>query len=90
MVEFDWDEGNIAKVRRHGLEPWEVEEVFEDPNRRQITARQTDPSEQRYGLSGRTESGRLVTAFFVRRYPRIRVITARDADVSERRSYTRR
>ena len=87
MVEFDWDEHNIARVRRHGLEPDDVEEAFEDPERRSTSARQPDRSERRYGLTGRTEAGRLITAYFVRRHLKIRVITARDADVSERRSY---
>lgn len=30
ILGFDWDDINIAKVRRHDLEPDDVEEVFSD------------------------------------------------------------
>ncbi|MCZ2110237.1 MAG: BrnT family toxin [Dehalococcoidia bacterium] len=90
MVEFEWDEHNIEHVGRHGLVPAEVEQAMADPGRRQLSVRQPRDGERRYGLIGKIESGRMISVIFVRRNRGIRVITARDADASERRSYRTR
>ena len=90
MVEFEWDEHNSEHIRRHGVEPADVEEAMRDPDRRPIPAHQPRDGERRYGLTGKSEAGRTITVIFVRRSGRIRVITARDADASERRSYRSR
>jgi uncharacterized DUF497 family protein len=36
---FDWDDDNVEHVRRHGVEPEEVEEVLDSPARRHRTGR---------------------------------------------------
>lgn len=87
-AEFEWDDGNVDHIARHGIEPWEAEEAFEDPARRMLRVR-TRP-EIRYALWGRTTAGRLVVMVFVRRGRQIRVVTARDATDREERQYDRR
>jgi hypothetical protein len=71
---FDWDEGNRAKCRKHGVSLAEIEEalsvvrfVVDDPHRR----------EPRYRMVGRTFAGRYVFAVFTMRGSRLRPISAR-------------
>ena len=82
---FDWDDENILHVERHEFTPEEVEEVFlEDYKIRR--ARQ-----KRYVALGQTLDGRLSLVVFCRLPKgRIRVITARDMDDSERRLFRRK
>ncbi len=87
--DFDWDDVNIEHVARHGVEPWEVEDAILDPGRVGASARNA-PEERRFAVVGATEPGRLLFVVFTRREERIRVITARDAEDSEKRRYRRR
>ncbi len=87
--EFDWDDDNVEHIARHGVEPWEAEEAMLDPDRVGASARNVS-GERRFAVVGSTESGRMLFVVFTRREERIRVITARDADDSEKRRYRRR
>ncbi len=87
--EFEWDDANIDHVAAHEVEPDEVEEAFTDSRRVELPAYST-PTERRRGFVGATFDGRLLFVVFTRRGRAIRVVTARDADPPERRSYRRR
>ena len=71
------------------MEPWEAEDAILDPDRVGVSARNA-PGERRFAVVGSTEPGRMLFVVFMRREEKIRVITARDADDSEKRRYRRR
>jgi uncharacterized DUF497 family protein len=82
---FEWDEANVEHIARHGYDPDEVEEVFEG---RFKTRKGRESS---YLCYGRTLDGRLAVIVFKRLgRQRIRVITARDMEDKERRTYLRK
>jgi uncharacterized DUF497 family protein len=82
---FEWNDDNILHIARHEFSPEEVEEVFAGGHKVRRTR------QERYIALGETFDGRLAFVVF-RRLPRgrIRVITARDMDDSERRLFRRK
>jgi len=88
MPEFDWDEGNVDHLDRHGVTPEEVEEALMD-SRRVGTAAYNAPGERRSAVVGATEDGRLLFVVYTWRGRKVRVVTARDADQAQRRRYRR-
>ena len=88
--EYDWDDGNIDKIRdRHGVEPDEVEEAIGDSHGFGIPAYNVG-GERRYGWIGATESGRVLEIVYTMRNRKVRPISARDADATEKRRYRSR
>lgn len=82
---FVWDDENLAHIARHGVSPEEVEETLVGEP---LLLR---GPEDRYLAYGRTENDRWVFAVYViRRRGRVRVLTARDMTVRERRLYQRK
>ncbi len=86
-VMFDWDEHNIEHVAEHDFDPDSVEDAFY--NRNVPAPAYNVPGEKRYALIGATDAGRIVYVVYVRRKDKIRVVTARDATLSEKRRYRR-
>lgn len=88
--EFEWDEGNVDHIARHGVEPWEAEEAIADGGRASLSAR----GENRAGAIGMTEDGEVLVVIVERMErqagPVRRVVTARDATENEKRIYRRR
>ena len=83
-MEFDWDDANIDHIARHHVTPDEAEEALTDPRRIGLdTYSPTD--EIRYGVLGRTTEGRILVVIFTPRNGMVRVITARDANTTEKR-----
>lgn len=82
---FDWDEGNIEHIARHGVETWEAEEAAMESGRVPFPAHGG-----RVGVIGATEDGRVLVVVMERGGGTMRVITARDASGNEKRSYRRR
>lgn len=82
---FEWDDENIEHVAEHGVEPWEVEEAFDDRGRAPFPA-----DSDRIGFMRRTEGGRLLVVILERGTRPWRVVTARDASPVEKRVYRRR
>ncbi len=84
---FDWDEGNQSKsLEKHKITPLETEEAFFHfyivfPDQRHST------SEQRYGMYGKTNAGKLLFIAFTIRNRRVRIISARPASKKERNTY---
>jgi uncharacterized DUF497 family protein len=87
-LEFEWDprkaEANLAK---HDESFHEAKTVFGDP--RAITIDDPDHSggEFRQLIVGRSAEGHLLVLSFTLRTPRIRLISARRANLRERRQY---
>lgn len=83
---FIWDEKNIEHIARHNVEPEEAEEAFFDTMRVRFDAHSGN-----LGIIGSTEEGRRLVVIYVKKEgKRYRVITARDADESEKKQYKRR
>lgn len=82
---IDWSDASIEHIARHGIDPDEVEDVVFGP--RSSTRSRNDT----YRLVGQTRAGRYLTVILA---PRGRglfyVVTARDANPGERRTFQRR
>jgi uncharacterized DUF497 family protein len=81
---FEWDEGNLDHIAGHGVRYWEAEEALLDRRRIRI-----DAHSGRRGIVGRTEDGRLLAIYYEQTGNLTRVVTARDANATEERSYRR-
>jgi uncharacterized DUF497 family protein len=77
---FDWDAGNLAKCRKHGVSIGEIETLFEGTPRIAPTLKHAG-SEDRFLAVGRTAAGRGLFVIFMFRMVdatmRIRPISAR-------------
>lgn len=82
---FDWDDDNLLHIERHQFTLEEVEEVFAGDYKVRRTRQKL------YVALGETFDRRLAFVVF-RRLPGglIRVVTARDMEVSERRMFRRK
>ncbi len=82
---FWWDENNIEHIANHGIEPYEAEEVIDDD------PRILKAGKDRFSAYGQADSGRyLLVVFALKPEQRIRVITARDLTVTEKKRLRRR
>jgi uncharacterized protein len=80
-----WDDWSIDHIARHGVTPEEVEEVV---GPFMLITRGRDDT---YRVIGQTYGGRYLTIIVAPRGSgTFNVVTARDADPSERRAYGRR
>lgn len=87
---FEWDTAKAdANERKHGLSFAEAATAFGDPL--SITIADPDHSERedRFVLIGATYLGRIVVAIHAERGDNIRIISARFAARSERKTYGR-
>ena len=82
-AEFEWDEGNKEKPKKHGLTPEEAEEAFFDDNKVVFRDWKHSTLEQRITLLGKTKKGRLINITYTLRKNKIRVITARPINRKE-------
>jgi uncharacterized DUF497 family protein len=85
---FEWNEANLTKNwEKHRVTPWECEQLFF--NLPLVVAEDSAHStvESRYYVLGQTDAGRRLFLVFTARKRRIRVISARDMSVKERRTY---
>lgn len=82
---FEWDDRNVSHIERHQFTPDEVEEVFAGDYKVRRTR------DGLYIALGETLDGRLAFVVFRRLTGgRIRVVTARDMENSERRLFRRK
>jgi len=92
---FDWDEGNIDKNLKHGVQDWEIEDACQDTRSRIIEHRLVK-GERRYVLLGRsTTSGKYLRVVYTLRTARdgetlIRPISAVEMSAAQRRRYLRK
>ena len=83
---FEWLDWVVDKItRKHGVDPAEVEECFE--NQPYFVRRL---NEGKYALLGRSTSGRYLFVVFAWRGWYVRVISARDMTDSERTLFRRK
>ena len=87
-MQFEWDSDKAdANLRNHGVSFLEAMTVFQDP----LAMTYDDPDhsfeEDRYITMGTSLAGRLLFISHTDREDRIRIISARKATRSERRSY---
>jgi uncharacterized protein len=83
---FDWDRGNIAHIAKHDVAADEAEHVVpSDPLEVHF-----DPDiggEERWTYLGETNSGRILNVVITIRDDRIRVVTAYEAERSDKLLY---
>lgn len=83
VLEFEWDEGNIGKNKKHNVEDREAEEVFLDENKKTFKDHLHSNGEERFRVVGKTKKGRLLFVAFTIRKGKIRIISARDINKKE-------
>lgn len=83
VLEFEWDEGNIGKNKKHKVEDKEAEEVFIDPNKKIFKDHLHSNGEERFRIVGRTKKERLLFIAFTLRKRKIRIISARNINKKE-------
>lgn len=71
---FQWDEGNIPHIARHGVAPEEAEQVFFN-GPLQLSS-QHRSNEARVVIIGKTDTGRILVVTWTLRGEQIRVVTA--------------
>ena len=83
--EFDWDERNIAHLKRHRVTPEEFEQVIlSDPFELEY---QVGVGEERYKALGMTVEGRILAVVWTPREGRVRAVTAYPAGRSLRKVF---
>lgn len=85
-VDFEWDEDKAASnLRKHGVDFADAVGVFDDPLA--LSMPDEDPGEDRFIGLGTDMLGRLLVVVYTYRGGKIRLISARRATPSERRTY---
>ena len=85
--EFEWDQGNIGKNKKHNVDDRETEESFMDDNKIIYKDVVHSGVEERFILLGKTKKERLLYIVFTYRTERVRVISARDINKKEVQIY---
>lgn len=86
-MRYAWDRAKQAtNLRKHGVEFADAVGVFDDP--RALTMEDRDHDEQRFVTCGLDGLGRLLVVVYAYPVPDvIRIISARKAELHERRNY---
>ena len=85
---FEWDRGNFGKsYDKHGITPNEAEEVFIDENIWFQDGVNHSQEEDRFTVIGKTNQEHILFVAFTVRGTKIRIISARRANIKERRKY---
>lgn len=78
-------------IWKHSVERYEVEEVFNNHPRIEFAAKGNIRGEDLYTAKGQTESGRYLIIFFIKKPDsQVLVISAREMDSKERKSYAKK
>lgn len=87
-LKFDWNKNNKDKNwQKHKVDFRECEEVFFNKPLKIFYDKKHSQKEDRFVAFGITNKGRKLTAIFTLRKDRIRVISARNQSIKERRKY---
>lgn len=87
---FDWDGGNLPKIwERHHVIPNECQQVFLNRPLFGAPNEKHSDKEGRYYAFGQTDAGRFLAIIFTVRGDLIRVISARDMNRRERRTWSK-
>lgn len=85
---FEWDKGNLDKsYEKHGITPNEAEEVFLDKEFLLLKDIEHSQKEERFTLIGKNVQEIVLFVSFTIRAAKARIISARKANVRERRHY---
>ncbi len=86
-----WLEDIVEKLRwKHNVEEIEVIEVFENKPKFQRKEKGFKPGEDVYAAFGRSDTGRLLSVFFIyTKDQRAIIVSARDMTQKERKKYVR-
>ena len=83
---FEWDQGNLEHIKKHGVTKEECEEVFyNQPFLIHEDSRHSSDKEGRFQILGQTNQGRKLFLAITVRNNKTRVISARDQNKKERR-----
>lgn len=86
-MDFDWDPDKaVSNERKHGVRFEVAQKVFADPDREDFDVTRQDEGEPRRKVVGRV-NGRLLSLVYTTREGVVRMISARQANVQERRRY---
>lgn len=88
--EFDWDSGNVVKNKdKHNVSTSEAESVFRIGISLPLGVEESSAGslEERYGLIGRSFEGKILLIVFIIRKEKIRISSARPANMKERKNY---
>jgi uncharacterized DUF497 family protein len=88
LFTFDWDEGNLKYIARHGVSKEEAEEAFNSETLE--LGYEVVDDEERFDEVGATASGRVLRSVTILRGDKVRVVTAFDAPKPMRFEYFRR
>lgn len=87
-IEFDWDQWNINKnVTKHNVSNQECERAFGDQNAAVMADEKHSTKEPRFILLAKTLNNRYLTTIFTYRENKVRVISSRNMNKEERRTY---
>lgn len=87
-ISFDWDKGNKNKNWiKHQVQFYEAEEVFFNSPVIILNDIKHSQSEQRFHIFGITDEGRKLAIVYTIRENKVRVISAREMNRSEREYY---
>lgn len=87
-MEYEWDEEKAAgNLEKHGVTFEEASSVFDDPLFIDFYDPDHSIEEHRYLIIGQSVAGRLLIVSYTERDQAIRLISAREATSSERRTY---
>ncbi len=76
-LEFEWDEGNLAKAQKHGVSREEVDEVFRDEYKKIFFDAKHSKEEKRYIVIGSNKNNRSIFLVVVERKGLVRCLSAR-------------
>jgi len=86
---FQWDEGNLPKIwERHRVSTDECQQLFLNRPLFGAPNEKHSAEEERYYAFGQTDAGRFLTIIFTVRGDLIRVISARNMNRRERRTWS--
>jgi len=87
-MEYEWDENKAAaNLSKHGISFEEAKTVFDDPLYVDFYDPDHSFEEHRFILLGESTQGRLLFVSYRERNNGIRLISAREATLSERKAY---
>ena len=87
-LRFTWDPAKAAaNFRKHGVTFEDASSVFRNPLAKVLPDPIHSEQEQRSLIIGNSAGGRLLLVVFTEADDQIRIISARDASVRERREY---
>ena len=85
---FEWDRWNVDKsYDKHGITPREAEEVFTDARQLVLEDIEHSQTEERFTIIGKSIKGNILFVSFTIRDTKVRIISARKANIKERRLY---